>query len=687
MVADDEETLVIPEAWAAHLDARPGGRLSLVRVRQVLDDPYAGDSREFGRIARDRRDAAYTLVAELGLDALPELEAMAPIGGWMDADEQRAAGEAMAVLPSDAAFDALLVRATQTLVATRGFDDTSGRNERYFGEALRSAMARFPRRALRLLAARAIGRGQSAERFASWLEPHVRRHRTLAREVVGELPEASRAVVEVVLRAADVPVAPDADVPAALRDPWGKKKPPKMPGFWDPSALPPPELHGGRGALSDTAVQRLGEVLAKSKVGALHPAVVATREACTPRSLARFAWALFEAWLRDGALPKDKWAFLQLGWLGDEEVAHRLVARLKEWPRQGAAKRAELGLEVLAQMPGDVALVLIDGLAQKASSKSLRKNAAKKIAAVAAERGLGAEELADRLVPTLGLDAEGSTWLDFGSRRFRVGFDAALRPFVRDEKGERRASLPKASKNDDVEKAAEAEARFKALKKSVRAVASIQLRRLEHAMARSRRWSADELRTLFALHPLLRHPVQALVWGAYDEAGLRRAFRVCEDGTFADVDDAVVELAPDAEVGLAHALELDDAERARWGERLADYELLEPFVQLGREVYRVTPERSRGAWIAEVTSGAVEATRVAGLESRGWMRGPVGDGGIWSDVERDGLRLRLDPGIPVYGLPDAPPQRLAIEALHGSLDRLSDVAFSELVRDLQSLRG
>ena len=46
---------------------------------------------------------------------------------------------------------------------------------------------------------------------------------------------------------------------------------------------------------------------------------------------------------------------------------------------------------------------------------------------VAEQRDLTPEELADRLVPDLGLDADGSLTLDFGPRAFRVGFDGSLR--------------------------------------------------------------------------------------------------------------------------------------------------------------------------------------------------------------------------------------------------------------------
>src|SRR6185503_7071360 len=100
-----------------------------------------------------------------------------------------------------------------------------------------------------------------------------------------------------------------------------------------------------------------------------------------------------------------------------------------------------------------------------------------------------------------------------------------------------------------------------------------------------RRWSAAEFRTLFAEHPLLWHVVRRLVWITEDGLG----FRLAEDRTCADVNDDVVELPEDAVVGIAHPLDLADA-LDRWAEVFADYEILQPFPQLGRPVHALSED-------------------------------------------------------------------------------------------------
>ncbi len=58
-------------------------------------------------------------------------------------------------------------------------------------------------------------------------------------------------------------------------------------------------------------------------------------------------------------------------------------------------------------------------------------------------------ELEDRLAPDLGLNDSGSLTLDFGPRKFTVGFDETLKPIVRDENGNVLKDLPKPNLSDD----------------------------------------------------------------------------------------------------------------------------------------------------------------------------------------------------------------------------------------------
>lgn len=77
-------------------------------------------------------------------------------------------------------------------------------------------------------------------------------------------------------------------------------------------------------------------------------------------------------------------------------------------------------------MNNDMALIQLHHISQRAKSRPLRDNAAEFLQVVAENRGLSQEELADRLVPTLGLDDPQALSFDFGPRQFTVRFDENL---------------------------------------------------------------------------------------------------------------------------------------------------------------------------------------------------------------------------------------------------------------------
>ncbi|GAA2459518.1 hypothetical protein GCM10010191_94750 [Actinomadura vinacea] len=403
-----------------------------------------------------------------------------------------------------------------------------------------------------------------------------------------------------------------------------------MPPIWAGAHLLPQVLLREREhALPLKAVDHLVTMLAASQPGEVHPGVETVQELCDPASLAEFAWAVFEEWRSAGMPPEHAWALHGLGWLGDDETVRRLTPVIRAWPGEGGHHRAVAGLDVLASIGSDTALLHLHGIAQRVKFKGLKSRAQEKIAEVAAGLGLGPEELADRLVPDFGLDADGSLTLDYGPRRFTVGFDEQLKPFVMDEDGKARKALPKPGAKDDDKLAPEAHKRFAGLKKDVRTVAADQIKRLESAMLTGRRWPPEEFRRFFVDHPLMWHIARRLVWTAEDPAtGTAVAFRIAEDRTLAGVDDEVLTLPEPSRIGVPHPLNLAERERAAWADILSDYEIMQPFPQLGRTVHALTDEERASGRLERFEGFTVPVHAVLGLVRRGWDRGvPLDAGG------------------------------------------------------------
>jgi hypothetical protein len=470
-------------------------------------------------------------------------------------------------------------------------------------------------------------------------------------------------------------------------------RPPKLPGWFDASALPRPLLAGRKKALPLSAVNRLAEMLAFTRADEPYAGLEVVREACDPVTLGDFVWGLYEAWSLAGHPMDEKWAFFAVGHFGRDEHARRLTPMIRVWPTDGAFPRAVVGLDVLATMRSEVALMLLHGISEKVKSRPLLAKAREKLESVAESLGLSPEELADRLVPTLGLDDDGARILDFGPRSFRVGFDESLRPFVQQIDagtiGGRLADLPKPGKNDDAELAPAAHEEWKALKKTAKVAATQQIARFEVAMIAGRRWEVEAFRTYLVGHPLVRHLARRLVWGAYDEDKLTGTFRVAEDGTYADANDDVFVLAGEARVGVVHPLEIDPKTLASWGERLSEYAIIQPFPQVGREV-------PRHPTLADLERRvAVKTLELLALERRGWRRGAVGDGGVVGEFEKEAGALRvslsIDPGI-YAGDPKMHPVQTPGEITFrstraGTIEDPGAVFLAEVVADLRAVKA
>ncbi len=465
---------------------------------------------------------------------------------------------------------------------------------------------------------------------------------------------------------------------------------PKLPAFFDPAALPRPRLK--EGSLPLKAVEHLATMLAFSP---LDPPYAGLTQLEGVLEAEEFAWELFSAWHTSGGPSKEKWAFFALAHLGGDDSARRLAPLIKAWPQEGLFARAEQGLDVLAGIGTDVALMHIHQMSQKLKSRALQEKARLKLEEIAARRGLSSEELADRLVSDLDLEADGSCPLEVAGKRFRVVFDQELRPSLLTAEGKAVKDLPKPSSPQDEQ----AVQRWKALKKDVKTVASGQILRLELSMSGERRWDVPTWRLFLLQHPLLVHLVRRLVWATYRDDTLVATFRVAEDSSLADSSDEPFTLPEDVQVGLPHPLHLESDVLSRWGEVLADYNILQPFAQLGRAVYRLTPQEANEERLVRFEGLKLHPGKVVGLEARGWRRGRAEDGGAILHMEKPvGGQLtaycEVEPGLFVGAIAQSDEQTVARvqvrrpgEYVKGvPLGQVSPIALSDLIADLEALR-
>ncbi|SDT66292.1 DUF4132 domain-containing protein [Actinoplanes derwentensis] len=437
----------------------------------------------------------------------------------------------------------------------------------------------------------------------------------------------------------------------------------------------PPLVTPGGGEATAGEINHLLVRLASCDSDEVHPAVLAARDRWTAASRALFAAALFDRWVTAGTPASDTWCMHAVGLIGDDAGARRIAAHAKQWAGGNASARAQTALDTLRHRGTDAALIELSLLAERSRFPVFKSRARQHIEAIADLGGLTSDELADRLVPALGL-VDGGDVLPTAKGDFRIVFDHRLRPVLRDATGEVHADLPRGSDKK----------RLTALRKEARASASLHVARLERAMCTERRIPAGIFLDRFAGHPWMTHLAQRLIWGVLAGDTLTGTVRVAEDGTLADLDDEPVTLPSTAAVVILHPLNFPAGTLGVWGQVFADYELLQPFAQLDRPVHRFGP-----GFFDPFAGRKTSYPVLRGLERNGWTRWydaavqmakPLG-GGAWAV-------LQTDPGWHASDTVDsAPPQTVReLTMVRGggvTFGDLPPVTFSELIHDLRIL--
>ena len=130
-----------------------------------------------------------------------------------------------------------------------------------------------------------------------------------------------------------------------------------------------------------------------------------------------------------------------LGLLGSDDTVLKLAPLIKRWPGESYHQRATLGIECLRTIGTDMALVQINGIAQKLKFAGLKEKALKCINEIAKARNLSYDQLQDRIIPDCGLDEHGNRLFNYGQRQFSFYMAIFLKPMVRDGDGNIKADI------------------------------------------------------------------------------------------------------------------------------------------------------------------------------------------------------------------------------------------------------
>jgi hypothetical protein len=368
---------------------------------------------------------------------------------------------------------------------------------------------------------------------------------------------------------------------------------------------------------------------------------------CNRYDLDKLGSEILNIWINSGSDTKEKWILSFISAVGGFNVINTLKTQIDLWSKNARGAIACDAVKALALKGSDECLIVIDNIARKFKHKQVKKAAEDAFIFAAEMLDLTEEDLADRIVPHLDFDKRGERVFDFGSRSFTVTLDLDFSLKILDDNGKLIKTLPKPNKSDDELKAKEATEEFKVLKKQIKTIVSTQSLRLEMALSANRLWKKKDWENLFVENPIMHNFSLGLVWGVYVKGELKDTFRYMEDGTFNTKDEEEYELLEDSFIGLVHPLELNEVTLETWKQQFEDYEIVQPFPQLQRKVYKVTDKEEEMKAIERFAGTKINGLSLVGkLTKMGWYRGSVQDGGgyyqFYKEEQKIGIGVELN---------------------------------------------
>ena len=307
---------------------------------------------------------------------------------------------------------------------------------------------------------------------------------------------------------------------------------------------------------------------------------------------------------------------------------------LKDWYGRRVAQCRAL-LQMLSWVEHRTATQLLLAVSGRFRTKGIQEEATQQAQALAERKGWTVAELADRTIPSAGLDEAGVLTLDYGPRQFTGRLNENLEFVLTDSDGKAIKSLPEPRKDDDAEKAAEAKKLLSAAKKELKSVLTMQRERLYEAMCTQRAWPFEEWRLYLGQHPVVRHYCQRLIWAVVREDNVALLFRPLPDGSLTDAADEAVLLKPEELVRVAHECLVTPEQSQAWRQHLTDYEVEPLFEQFGRTKFALPEERQQDTELGDFEGHLVEAYKLRSRANKlGYTRGQAQDAGFFYDYHK-----------------------------------------------------
>ncbi|TCM61808.1 HEAT repeat protein [Acinetobacter calcoaceticus] len=326
------------------------------------------------------------------------------------------------------------------------------------------------------------------------------------------------------------------------------------------------------------------------------------------------------------------------------------VKQLQDYMKQHYQRRSQIEamINALSLSNDPLIIQLLLGLSRRYRTTSVQNLANALVSEIAERNHWSNDELADRTIPTAGLDEKGILHLDFGSRQFTAYVDDKDKLVLKNEDGKVIKALPAARQNDDESLIKEAKALFSNSKKELKQVIDLQSLRLYEAMCGQRQWPVAEWQAYIYAHPIMRRLIQGLVWLETSADGQQQHFRPSDDGSLLNLDDDEIELSADSKIQVSHAVFVSEDEAAQWIAHFKDYKVKFLFAQMSNRLPDLTDAKAtviedRKGWLTDTYTLRGVITKL------GYQRAAIEDGGSFDRYTKSFGQLGLHVQISFSG--------------------------------------
>ena len=282
------------------------------------------------------------------------------------------------------------------------------------------------------------------------------------------------------------------------------------------------------------------------------------------------------------------------------------VKALQDYMKQHYPRRSQIEAMISALSISNDPLIiqLLLSLSRRYRTTSVQNLATALVTEIAERNQWSSDELADRTIPTAGLDENGILNLEYGSRLFTAIVDDKDKFVLKNEEGKVVKALPAARQNDDAALIKEAKALFSSSKKELKQVIDLQTQRLYEAMCSERQWLQSEWFEYLHAHPIVRRLTQRLVWLEVTESGEKVAFRPSDDGCLLNLEDDEIKIQRNSKIQIAHAVLVGKEDAQAWIDHFKDYKVKFLFEQMTHHLPEITDPNSqqiedRKGWVTD----------------------------------------------------------------------------------------